>query len=395
MSTPGFIPQNSDSLAQVRYYTQFDPYHYAVDNRPLTDLASNIQTIGSGGGDSARRAVLLNQLANASVYQELFTNSNNSTVISGLTVSYPGSNILQINPGALYQAQATNDVIAQTIIKQALLFAPVTFNLVSPSNAGNSIAYVIEAQFTDISSANMPSSGLPASFLDASNTFLPCLLLNKELKLQLKAGTQAPTGTQTEPSIDPGWFALYTVVVTFGVTNPTVYANANAPFIKGINHSVTPVALATNSATTTTVAGIPTFTFADGSTQGVAIPVPLRSQGTNPYVPIKLRLAFSGDTAGNNFAIQLSYLATGVGDSTTASPVTTAIETIAMNVAANAVQTYATTTAIIPSTVFSGFVNNSWSINKEKLFVILNRVGSNGSDTNTGNLRLHDVVVFQ
>jgi len=66
-----------------------------------------------------------------------------------------------------------------------------------------------------------------------------------------------------------------------------------------------------------------------------------------------------------------------------------------MNVSANAVQTYATATAIIPSTAFSGFVNNQWVINKEKLFVTLNRLGSNAADTNTGNLRIHDIVVFQ
>lgn len=395
MSTPGFIAQDSNSLAQVRYYTQFDPYHYAVDNRPLTDLAQNITTISSGGGDSARRAVLLNQLAISSVYQELFTNANNSFVMSGLSVSYPGSNIITVNPGAVYQAQATNNTVAQTIVKQALLFAPVSFNLVSPSNAGTSIAYVIEAQFSDISSANMPSSGLPASFLDSTNTFLPCLLLNKELKLQLKAGTQAATGTQVEPSIDPGWFGLYTIVVTYGVTNPTVYAQASAPAIKGLNHSTSPSLLTTASATQVNVAGIPSFSFADGSTQGIAVPVPLRSQNTNPYVPVKLRLAFSGDTAGGNYALQLSYLAVGVGASTTTGLTNTSVETVAMNVTANAMQTYATATAIIPATAFSGFVNNNWAINCEKLFLTLNRLGANVADTNTGNLRIHDVVVFQ
>jgi hypothetical protein len=395
MSTPGFVAQDSNSLTTVRYFTQFDPYHYAVDNRPLTDLAQNIATIGSGGGDSARRAVLINELSLASVFQELFSNANNSMVMSGLSVSFPGSNIITINPGSVYQAQATNDAIAQTIVKQALLFAPVSFNLVSPTNAGTSISYVVEAQFSDLSSVNMASSGLPASFLDSTNSFLPCLLLNKELKLQLKAGTQAPTGTQVEPAIDAGWFPLYTFVTTFGITNPTVFANSAAPFLKGINLSVDAAALLSNSATQTTVAGIPAWTFANAATQGVAVPVPLRSQNTNPYVPIKLRIAFSGDAAGNNFALQLSYLATGVGDSTTSGLTTTGVETVAMNVSANAVQTYATATAIIPSTAFSGFVNNQWVINKEKLFVTLNRLGSNAADTNTGNLRIHDIVVFQ
>jgi hypothetical protein len=256
MSTPGFVPQNSSSLATVRYYTQFDPYHYAVDNRPLTDLASNITTISSGGGDSARRAVLINQLSVAAIFQDLYTNANDSLVQSGLTVSYPGSNVITVNPGAVYELQATNATIAQTIMVQALLYAPVNFSLVSPSSPGTSIAYIIEAQFSDLSSANMPTSGLPASFLDSTNTFLPCLLLNKELKLQLKAGTQAATGTQVLPTVDPGWFALYDVLVTYGISNPVVNIDASGPEMKGLLHSTTGQALTANSATQVNVAGI-------------------------------------------------------------------------------------------------------------------------------------------
>jgi hypothetical protein len=395
MSTPGFVPQNSSSLTTVRYYTQFDPYHYAVDNRPLTDLASNITTISSGGGDSARRAVLINELSVAAIFQDLYSNANNSSVMAGLSVSYPSANTIQINPGAVYQLQPTNAVISQTIMQQALLYAPQTFNLVSPSSAGNSITYIIEAQFSDISSANMPTSGLPASFLDSTNTFLPCLLLNKELKLQLKAGTQAPTGTQTPPAVDAGWFALYDIVVTYGVSTPTVYLDSTAPYLKGILHSVSGQALLTNSATQVAVAGVPAWQFAHGSTSGIAVSMPLRSNNTNPYTSIKLRLALSGDTNGGNFAIQLSYLAVGVNSSTATALTNTGIETIAMNVAAGNMQTYSTATAIIPSTAFSGFVNNNWSINCEKLFVTLNRLGGNAADTNTGNLRIHDIVVYQ
>ena len=33
------------SLATVRYFTQDDPYHYTVDNRPLSDLDANDQVL--------------------------------------------------------------------------------------------------------------------------------------------------------------------------------------------------------------------------------------------------------------------------------------------------------------------------------------------------------------
>ena len=31
----------ADTLTTVQYYTQFDPYYYTVDNRPLANLAAN------------------------------------------------------------------------------------------------------------------------------------------------------------------------------------------------------------------------------------------------------------------------------------------------------------------------------------------------------------------
>ncbi|MNK09966.1 hypothetical protein D3C87_279760 [compost metagenome] len=393
MSTPGFIPQDTNSLTPVRYYTQFDPYHYATDNRPLTDLAANISTIGSGGGDSARRAVLITELALSSVFQELFSNSNNPLVISGLTVNSANANSITINPGAVYQTQALNDSISTPTVKQALLLASQTFNIVSPSSTGTSIAYVIEAQFSDLTSANMPTSAIP--FVDATNTFLPCLLLNKELKLQLKAGTQAPTGSQAEPAVDAGWFPLYTIVATFGATALQVYANANAPYIKGMTRSVSPIALSTGSAVLTDVAGVPVFTFQKSGTQGVSLPISLKAGEINPYVPIKFKMTFSSDQTGGNFALRASYLTTGVGDSTSTAVTNTDIETVPLSVTANAISSFTTTVITIPVSAFSGFVSNKQSVNKEKLFLQLQRIPGNAADTNTGVFRLHDLVAFQ
>lgn len=393
MSTPGFIPQDSNSLTPVRFYTQFDPYHYATDNRPLQDLATNITTISSGGGDSARRAVLLNQLAASSIYQELFSSASNALVVSGLAVTYPNVNTLVINPGAVYQSFALSDAIATNTVKQALLLAPITFNLVSPSVAGTSIAYIIEGQFSDLTSANMTSSSLP--FLDATNTYLPGLLLNKELKLQLKAGTQAATGTQVEPTVDAGWFPIYTVVMTFGITNPSVYANSAAPAFKGLSHYLIPVALTANSASVVDVAGVHAFGFTKSGTQGISLPISIRSASVNPYVPIKLKLNYSADTTGGNFAFTLSYLAAGTGDSVTTALTTTSIETLAMSGAANTLALYSTSTLVIPVSAFCGVVSGKWAVNKDKLFVTLQRVSGNAADTNTGSFRLHDITAFQ
>lgn len=34
-----------DNLTSIRFYTQFDPYYFAVDNRPLTDIKTNLDTL--------------------------------------------------------------------------------------------------------------------------------------------------------------------------------------------------------------------------------------------------------------------------------------------------------------------------------------------------------------
>lgn len=399
MSTPDFVPQNSSSLTAVRYYTQFDPYFYTVDNRPLTDLASNINLISQGGGDSARRAALLTELALSSIFQELFSTGNANGLVSGLAVTYPGSNTIQINPGALYQTQALTADISTPVIKQALLLAPQSFSIVQPSVAGQSINYVIEAQYQDLSAANMATSPLP--YLDATNTFLPCLLLNGQLALQLKTGTAAATGSQTSPTVDAGWVSLYTITSTFAITNPTIFATSSSPAFKGLNMQVAPVSLVTGGATTTAVAGVPALTFPDGSTTGVSLPISLRNVTSsdkampNPFLPIKLKLIFSSDTATGNFAFQLQYLVLNSGGSTTSSYTTTAIEAIPMSVAANSIEAYQTATCIIPSTAFSGLVSNLWTLNAQKMFIILQRLGGNAADTNTGNFFLHDVIAYQ
>jgi hypothetical protein len=399
MSTPDFVPQNSSSLTAVRYYTQYDPYFYTVDNRPLQDLASNITTISQGGGDSGRRGVLLTELALSSVFQELFATSNANGLMSGLAVTYPGSNTIQINPGSLYQVLTVSATNSTAIIKQALLLAPQSFSIVQPSVAGQSINYVIEAQYQDLSSTNMATSPLP--YLDSTNAFLPCVLMNGQLALQLKTGTAAATGSQTSPAVDAGWVPLYTITSTYGVSNPTIFATSSSPTIKGLNMQVSPIALPTGGTTTTTVAQVSTPTFQKSSTEGVVLPISFRNVTSsdkampNPYLPIKFKLVFSSDTANGVCAFQLQYLALSSGGSTTSSYVTTSIESISMPSSANTISTYQTATCVVPSTAFSGLVSNAWALNTQKLFVILQRVPGNAADTNTGNFFLHDIIAYQ
>ena len=402
MSTPGFVAQDADSLAAIRYYTPLDPYFYSVDNRPLTDLASNITTISEGGGDSARRAVLLTQCAMSSVFQELFSTTNANGFVSGLTVSYPVANTVQINPGALYQTTVLNASLSTPIIKQALLLAAQQFTIVQPTTSGQSISYLIEVQYQDLSSTNMATSPLP--YLDPTNTFLPCLLLNGQLGMQLKAGTSGPSGSQVVPTPDAGWVGLYVVTATYGQSSPVISAYTSAPKFRGLRRPSVPVPLATGGATVTSFFGCPAWQFPKSGSTGVAMPISLSQSVTlfdagsypNPYVPIKMQLTFSSDVAGGNFALQVGYNAIASGGSTAGSLTTTAIDAAPMTVAANSMTQFQTVNCVVPATVFAGLnASNQWAVTDLKLFLTLNRISGNGADTSTGNFFLHDVILYQ
>jgi hypothetical protein len=402
MSTPGFVPQDSDSLTAIRYYTPLDPYFYSVDNRPLTDLASNITTISEGGGDSARRAVLLTQCALSSVFQELFSTTNTAGFVSGLTMSYPAANTIQVNPGALYQTTVLNAVTSTPVIKQALLLAYQQFSIVQPTTSGQSISYLIEGQYQDLSSTNMATSPLP--YLDSTNTFLPCVLLNGQLGLQMKTGASGPTGSQVIPTPDAGWVGLYVVTATYGQANPVITAYSAAPKFRGLRRPSVPVTLSSGGATNTNFFGCPAWQFPKSGTTGVSLPISLSPSTTlfdagsfpNPYVPIKAMITFSSDVAGGNFALQLGYNAIAAGGSTTGSLTTTTLDAAPMTVAANSMTQFQTVNAVVPATVFSGLnSSNQWAVTDLKLFLTLSRLGGNAADTSTGNFFLHDVVLYQ
>lgn len=390
MTTPAFVPQDSSSLTTVRYYTQFDPYYYTVDNRPLQDLAANITTISSGGGDSARRAVLLTQLGLSDVFRNLYTSSG--SYVSGLAVSVPGSGTIQIGSGSLYFSDAVNASVSTSVLKQALLLAPVVVSTPLPVTTGQSIDYLIQIQSSALTSANMGTSALP--FLDATNSFLPSLLLNSELKVGVKAGTSAATGSQVTPTADAGWTPLYVVTTTYGATNPSVKQATSAPSRAGINHTAPILYPSTGAATITNVNSVPVATFADGSTSSISVQVPTLSGSINPYAPIKVTLVASSSTNAGNSQVQLSYLALASGGSTGSAATSATAELVASPGTANTLTSY-TMSATVPASAFAAFVGGNWVVTAQKLYLSISRNGSAGPDTNTGSLFIHDVIISQ
>lgn len=198
-----------------------------------------------------------------------------STFCTGLacTPTAPASLAVQVAGGRIYSLQnleatpistGVGQLAADTahqIIKQGINLGASTIPCAAPVTTGQSINYLIEAQYADqdtnlsvlpyfnATPPNTPLSG-PAG-LGASNATTRAGIVS----LQAKAGIPSATGTQTTPSVDSGWVGLYVVTVVFGATTIT---SGNISTASGAPIS-TPgglyPALATSGSFATTAAG--------------------------------------------------------------------------------------------------------------------------------------------
>ncbi len=391
MTTPSFIPQTAATLTDIRYYTPFDTYYYTTDNRPLEDIAANITEISEGGGDSARRAVLMTQLALSEVMRSFVSDEMYSTYgfFTGLTISKPGSNQITVAPGGLYQFQAINAGIAAPIVKQGLKLSESTFSVPPPGTAGQSINYLVQARLKD-STVNMP-------FFDSANSYLPCLLLNGELELGLIAGVAAASGSQVTPTPTVGWTALYAVTATYGSTtygstSPVLTMATNSPMTKRIrpNHGFILPEAAGNPATMTNYT---TAVFADSADKTIVVPVPVFD--LNPLFPIQVQIVYSAASNVGDVVLLANYYSYDRLNSNGTPAVLVGSNTISMaSNPANTIDVHQFTTSV-PTSYFADFVGGEWASTAVKAFLTLARLGTHGSDTLAADFYIHDVIVFQ
>jgi hypothetical protein len=175
-----------------------------------------------------------------------------ATVVSGLacTPTAPASLIVNVGPGSIISpepvdATAYGSLAADTtdtVVKQGINLTSTPFTLTAPVASGQSINYLIEAQFLESdggatvlpyynpSNPAAPYSG-PSNSGASQNT-----VRQQRVSLQLKAGTAATTGTQTTPGVDSGWVGLYVITVNYAqtqITSSSIVAAPGAPFIDG------------------------------------------------------------------------------------------------------------------------------------------------------------------
>lgn len=400
MSTnPDFVKQDDSNFTDVRYYTQFDPYYYVIDNRPLQDIVTNIKSARSGGGDAARRAVILNSLHASAMYADLYSPPNLSHltgtgVITGLAVSVPSLNTLTIAPGAYYESRNVSTSVLDNVMKQALSTKGATFNLTAPATVGTSMIYTVEGEFSEITSTSMNTTTLPN--LDKDNAFLPSTIIHGELRLYLNAGTAVASGTEVPPTTTVGRFPIYNVTLVQGTANPTkIEAHANAPYRKGLNQHTAPVTIAADPATTSIVNEMSVWTLPASGTSNLILPTFNVSKDLNPYKPVRVKLTFSSSATGGNIQLRLRYKGFISGEAHTTALTSGATGLAAVSGAINSVQTVTTTTAVVPVTEFAGLVSNKWVVNKEHLAIVLQRLGDDAGDTNTGTMTLLSAVLVQ
>lgn len=173
------------------------------------------------------------------------------------TATAPASMAVQIGAGELYQMAQLEATTcgtlpadtSHTILKQGIQLGTFTTpTFAAPGSSGQSIAYLIEAQYQDSDISLDPTTGatnIVLQFYNADNPATPWAgpsdsgatsntFRDGIIAYQIKAGTAATTGTQVTPSPDAGWVGLWVVTVPFGATTLTssnIAQYTGAPFL--------------------------------------------------------------------------------------------------------------------------------------------------------------------
>jgi hypothetical protein len=156
----------------------------------------------------------------------------------GVTATLPASMQVIVGQGSMTQYGVVDTTpygslpadLNDPLVKMGVMLSSQTLTVTAPTTAGTSIAYLVEANFNE---SDQDPVVLP--YYNAANPAMPYLgpgnsgasqatVRQQQITVQLKAGTAAPSGTQSVPPVDPGWVGLGAILVAAGQTQIT---NAN------------------------------------------------------------------------------------------------------------------------------------------------------------------------
>lgn len=180
-----------------------------------------------------------------------------SSLVTGLacTPTSPASMQVITGAGALYQpgeidATTFGSLAADTttVNHQAYVLAAslLNYTFTAPTTTGQSVNYLIEAQFQSIDGnpvvLNYYNSANPTSPLIGQNGGGAAQNTDRvdTLVLQVIEGTPATTGSQVTPTVTAGWIPLYVVTVANGQTtiaSGNIVTHSQAPFLPGLTQS--------------------------------------------------------------------------------------------------------------------------------------------------------------
>jgi len=396
MTTPAFVPQSSSTLTPVRYLTALDPYHYTVDNRPLSDLATNLAELGTQGIDAGRRAGLISALAANLALENLF-HMEDANQFHGLVPSFSGG-VLTIGRGAMATVTAPYVGSTSLAMRQGILITPVALNVSAAATAGQSIDYLVQCKINDLTTG----VASPNPYFDTTSTYIPSSTTVGDLQISLKTGAPATTGSQTTPSPDGGFVSLYKVTFTNGAASPVVETTSSGTSpVRRLSYLVTYADNASGSAASSAALnGMNVPRFLNGATSSISFAVPVKSLDLCPTAPLRLRLTLSSTASGGNARLQLDSLALGTGSAVAVAP-TTVTEVFALGGTANTALTvtssasFAAASLKVPPSAFAGFMGGMWKINKDVIVFQLSRLGGDVLDTSLGDLDLLNLEIIQ
>lgn len=258
---------------------------------------------------------------------------------------------VSIGQGELYQMASLEASVCGTlpadttdqILKQGILLGTATpYNLpasstfAAPGTVGQSINYLIEAQYQDQDVSIDPTTGttpVVLNFYNSSNPATPWSGPNNSgassntfrkgvIAFTVKAGTAATTGTQTTPAPDSGYIGLYVVTVAYGassITNSNISVYPGAPILPangilagGFQNEYFNAAVAggTSDAITAVFTPAPTSLTANGGVPSFMVRIATANLTTTPtFTPNSGVITPYTIVKGNNLPLALGDLA--------------------------------------------------------------------------------------
>jgi len=165
------------------------------------------------------------------------------TLVDGLacTPSTPASMTVNLATGSIYSiapidATAYGSLAADTtdqIVKQGIVVGSTPFTLTAPTTSGQSVVYIIQAQFQEVDGNPINEPFINATTGAAYNSTQNTVRKDRCI-LSLKQGVIAPTGSQNIPAPDAGYVGLWAITIANGATTITsgnIALYPGAPFI--------------------------------------------------------------------------------------------------------------------------------------------------------------------